>query len=627
MQKFLSLLPLAVVTAVSASEEPVIVITPTGIETPLEETAPSTTVISRDEIERNNYISVEQALRSTPGLTVARSGSLGQQTSIFVRGTNSNHVLVMIDGVKINDTTTPAGAFDFANLTADAIERIEVVRGPQSTLYGSEAIGGVINIITRKGEGESGGSIELFGGSANTFKQGATLYGGDHGTNYLVSLSHIKTDGEDASVSGLGYTPADDDGYENTTLTARIGFEISPQTRLEFSGQLVDSSTELDTSWPGQADVPMTDLRSWYLRAAMENRFADDRWKSRLSLDRHSSERETTFYGYLPDWSIGVGTYDYEGSRDEIEWRNDLYFLENHVITAGAKWEKETADTISSVPTDYEATTGTFYLHDQFALENGLFGTVGVRHDTHSEFGGETTWRIAPGYLVADTATRLKASIGTGFKTPSLYQLFDPVSGNPDLQPESSLGWEIGFDQSLMENSLSFGATWFNNRLENMIDWVKANDDPYDFEGYYFNVDEAETEGIETFVSYRFSDRLSARLDYTWMKTRDENGDPLYRRPEHAADLRLDYVPHDKASFSALIHHVGERDDLMRGVWPETRTRMPAYTTLDINGQYELNDTATITASLTNLTDEDYQPVHGYQGEGRRIYLGLKVEL
>lgn len=619
MKSTIPLLLLAVSgTAVSDEDETLIIITATGNETPLLETAPSTTVITRHEIERRQYQTVAEALRQTPGVHVARNGGIGQPTSLFMRGTNSNHVLVMIDGVKINDTTTPNGAFDFANLMTDAIERIEVVRGPQSTLYGSDAIGGVINIITRKGNTAGGpvsGSIELAGGSHNTFKEAATLYGGNRIATYMLSLANIDTHGETVSAPVYQISPVDDDGYRNTTLTASTEFHPVENLKFELSGQFIDSNTEFDAS-ADESAIPETDLESWFLHSAAEARLMNAEWNSRLVFNRSSSTRDTVydFFG-LPS-----STY-FDSKRNEAEWRNDFYFLDNHTLTAGFKWEQESAATSSDITaSDHQATTRSFYLQDQFSFFENLFGTIGVRHDDHTGFGGKTTWRIAPVYLIEQSNTRIKASYGTAFKAPSLFQLYDEFSGNPELEAESSRGAEIGFDQQLLNSRLSLGATLFHNRMDDLIDFNNTT-----FK--YFNVPDVTTTGVESFIGYNFSDTFSVRLDYTWTDTEDSEGEPLLRRPKNEASLTLNYDPTEEISLSGIVHYVGSREDTIRGSFPVVRTTLGSYATIDLAGSYHFNDRWRLEGKIINLTNEEYQPVHGYAGAGFGTFIGIKVKI
>ncbi|MEN8213393.1 MAG: TonB-dependent receptor [Pseudomonadota bacterium] len=605
-------------TAVSAEDETVIVITATGNVTPLAETATSTTVITRDEIERRQYQTVAEALRQTPGVHVASNGGIGQPTSLFIRGTNSNHVLVMIDGVKINDTTTPNGAFDFANLLTDAIERIEVVRGPQSTLYGSDAIGGVINIITRRGStagGPASGSIELSGGSHNTFKEAATLYGGNQKATYMLSLANIDTDGETASAPAYQLSPVDDDGYSNTTLTASTEFHPVENLKVELSGQFIDSNSEFDAG-ADESPLPETDLESWFIHAAAESRLMEGQWSSRLLFNRGSSTRDTIFDFF----GLPSSTY-FDSKRNEAEWRNDFHFLDNHTLTAGFKWEQESAMTSSAFSaSDHQATTKSLYLQDQFSYSGKLFGSIGIRHDDHTGFGGETTWRIAPVYLIEKSNTRIRASYGTAFNAPSLFQLYDAFSGNPDLEAETSRGAEIGFDQQLLDSRLTLGATLFYNDLDNLIDF---NNTTFS----YFNVPDVTTRGIESFINYRFNDTFSARLDYTWTDTEDSNGEPLLRRPENEASLSLDYAPTERFSLSGVIHFTGDRVDTVRGSFPVTRTRLGGYTTIDLAARYRFHDRWQLEGKIVNLTDKKYQPVHGYAGAGFGAFIGIKIKI
>lgn len=604
-------------TAIAAADETVIVITATGNATPLSETAPSTTIISRSEIARRQYQTVAEALGHIPGMHVASNGGIGQPASLFIRGSNSNHVLVMVDGVKINDATTPNGAFDFANLMTDAIERIEVVRGPQSTLYGSDAIGGVVNIITGKGSTGSpvSGAIALAGGSRNTFKEAATLTGGARQASYQLSVANIGTDGETVSTPDYQQSPIDNDGYRNTTLTAGGEFRPLEELQLEFNGQFIDANTEFDAS-ADESPIPETDLQSWFLQAAAESRLLEGEWRSRLQFSRSSTVRETLF-----DFFGSPASSDFDSKRNEAEWRNDLYSLENHTFTAGFKWEQEHALTTSDFSaSDHQATTRSFYLQDQFSFSGALFGSIGIRHDNHSGFGGETTWRIAPVYLLQESNTRLRASYGTAFRAPSLFQLYDAFSGNPDLEAETSKGAELGFDQQLLDSRLSLGATLFYNAMDNIVDFNNTT-------FRYYNVSDVTSMGVESFVSYRFNAAASARLDHTWLETEDGDGEALLRRPKNAFNLALNYDPSARLSFSGVLHYVGERADNIRGAYPVARTRLGGYTTIDLAARYHLNQRWSLEGKIVNLTDKQYQPVHGYAGSGFGAFVGIKVKI
>ena len=247
-------------------------------------------------------------------------------------------------------------------------------------------------------------------------------------------------------------------------------------------------------------------------------------------------------------------------------------------------------------------------------------GSIGIRHDNHSGFGGETTWRIAPVYLLQESNTRLRASYGTAFRAPSLFQLYDAFSGNPDLEAETSKGAELGFDQQLLDSRLSLGATLFYNAMDNIVDFNNTT-------FRYYNVSDVTSMGVESFVSYRFNAAASARLDHTWLETEDGDGEALLRRPKNAFNLALNYDPSARLSFSGVLHYVGERADNIRGAYPVARTRLGGYTTIDLAARYHLNQRWSLEGKIVNLTDKQYQPVHGYAGSGFGAFVGIKVKI
>jgi vitamin B12 transporter len=520
----------------------------------------------------------------------------------------------MVDGVKINDASTPTGAFDFANLTTDAVERIEILRGPQSTLYGSEAIGGVINIITRTGAMTSGGSIELYGGSHNTFKQSVTLYGGNKRANYLFSLSNIDSNGQTVSAPAFQIAPVDEDGFHNTNLTFKGNWQALDNLKLELSGQFIDALNEFDAS-ADESVIPQTDYSAWTMKTSAEVRLFEGNLKSKLSLSRNSIQRDTTLdFGFA-----ALTTFD--SLRNEIEWRNDFFFLNNQILTAGFKWEEETGGSVSAFGnSSSKATTRSWFLQDQVDFSDHLFATIGIRHDDHSGFGKKTTWRIAPVYVNHATGTRIKASFGTGFKAPSLYQLYDTFSGNPLLRPESSKGWEIGFDQQLPESGINFGATYFNNDLETLIDFDNST-------FRYFNTFDAQSSGVEIYLSYDHGSAITGRIDYTFTDARDSAGIGLLRRPKHKTSLSFTYHPSNKLSIAANVHYIGIQRDVIRGTFPPAPVMMDSYVTVDYSMNYQIDERFSLQGKIVNLGNTDYQPVNGYLGQEQGFYVGFKAKI
>jgi len=414
--------------------EPVVV-TATKIETPLREIASSVTVITRQDIENKQTNSVEEVLRSVPGLDVVRQGGLGQQTSIFLRGGNSTHTLVLVDGIEINDPSNPGRSFDFASLATDNIERIEIVRGPGSTLYGSDALGGVINIITRKGSGKPQVSLSAEGGSFDTHQEQLSINGGNELLNYSLVASFLESNGISAAAERYGNS--EKDGYDRTTVSTRLGLTPTDDLDIDFILRYVDSEADLDTFAGPFGDDPNNtfDSEALYLRVQARLMLLNDLWEQKLGFSLTDYERENrdeTDAAHPSDSSLTT----YDSRLYKVDWQNNLYLHPANTLTAGVEYEKEEAQGASEYvyadPTwntndafeKKSAETVGYYIQDQIRLWQDFITTLGVRVDDHQTFGSRLTYRITSSYLFRPTGTRIKGTYGTAFKAPTLAQLF-----------------------------------------------------------------------------------------------------------------------------------------------------------------------------------------------------------
>ncbi len=623
-----------------------LVVTATRLATPRGEVASAVTVITAEDIQRKQYRSVAQALRSVPGLHVVQSGGPGQQTSVFMRGSNSNHTLVLIDGIEVSDPSSPAGAVDFSSLWLDNIERIEVVRGPQSTLYGSDAIGGVIHISTRRGEGSLNGTGKLEGGSDNTFNQQASAAGATERVNYSFGLTHVDTDGDSVTPSRLrNGVSAEDDNYENWTTSARLGVELSDSLEVNLFGRYIDSETDLDpelfdpvfgggTTEDRDAELDQTE---YFLRAEARSQLLDGLWDATLSSSYTDYDRKNRNDRQLPSETLTRTQFD--GDKLKFELKNDFYVLDAHVLTLGLETEKENMDSggfsdfggfFVGEQTDADARNNAAYAQDQFSYAERVFGTVGLRYDDHDDFGHELTYRIAPVYVHRETNTRLKASVGKGFKAPTLFQTdgFTPNNlgsfyrGNPDLDPEESFGWELGFEQILWSDRLSFGVTGFKSDIDDLMQVVFDSS----FNSTYENIDEADIIGAEAFIRIQPLASLAVSLDYTYTDAEDDDtGEPLLRRPKHKLDLDLEFRPVNRASINLAVNYVSNYKDISR----ETAATIHGddYAVLDVTGEYQLNKQWRLFGRVENATDEHYEPADGFQAADRGLFAGAELAL
>ena len=477
---------------------PPIVVTVSRVETPTEEVANAITVVTREEIERRQFRTVEDALRTVPGVSLVRSGGPGGTTTVFIRGASSEHALVLLDGIELNDVSLPAGGYDFATLGTAAVERIEILRGPQSTVHGSNALGGVVNILTRRGDGEPRVEAAIEGGSFGTLAGTAAVLGSRGGWSWFAAATRSTTDGFSAAPERLGND--ENDASRTTGVDLRLDGHAGPAA-LSLVGHFDDSATDIDQAGP-EGDDPNRRLedRETAVRAELRVGEAGDRWRPELSLNWTEHDR-ASLDDPDPDHPQTMERGDFEGTSWKLSWVNDLDLGVSDLVI-GAETERERAVTSfesdgpfgpfeSEFPEHSARTTGVF-AEARARPSDAFVLAAGARVDDHERFGATVTGRVAPVLIVESTGTRVRATAGTGFKAPSLFQLHDPAFGDPGLDPEHSRGWDVGIDQPVASDRVRLSATWFRTNYEGLI--------VFGSEGYR-NEDEATTRGLETMAS------------------------------------------------------------------------------------------------------------------------------
>lgn len=597
-----------------------VVVTATKIEQYQAQVGSSTTVIASEQMERTGKETVLEVLRQVPGLTVMQSGSLGGLTNIYLRGSKPGHTLVLIDGAEVNDPIVPDRSFDFAHLTTDNIERIEIVRGPQSTLYGSDALGGVINIITRKGKGNPKVSISAEAGAHSTFKESVSVNGSTEAAAYSLSLSRLDSKGISKAVDG-----AEKDGYKNTTLSSRLSYEIFNSAELNLSCRYTDGEADIDDD--GYDDDPNYTASS--KNSVLRLEFAQGLkpyWDHKLSLSYNHIHRKDKDENdpvepadYVKDW--------YKGDNKKVEWQHNFSTPDESIITAGLEYEEEGGSSYyysESLFGPYESkferksvSNKALYLQNQPKLADWLFVTTGLRVDDHELFGTETTYKVSIATLGRGTLA-FKASIGTGFKAPSLYQLYSSY-GDPSLKADRSKSYDLGFERSLFSRRGTFGLTYFHNDFENMVDWDSAS-------YKYKNIGRARTEGLEADLLIKPIEDLEVEANYTRTETEDkETGLELLRRPKEEISLNANWHPGQKVNLNLGAIYVGSRKDIKYVGWTAESITMEDYTTVDLSCLYKITDRFQILGRIENLLDEEYQEVYGFAVPGRSFYAGGKA--
>lgn len=584
-----------------------VVVTATRTATPLSQIGSSVTVVTAEEIEEKQLSQILDVLRTVPGVGIVHSGPQGGQTSVRTRGTDNKHTLVLIDGIEIRDVSTVGGGPDLANISTDNVERIEIVRGAQSVIYGSDAIGGVINIITKKQSSVPEGYFSVEGGSYNSWKEkaGFSLPGAS------FTVSRTDSDGFSSYNEKDGFS--EDDGYKSTNASLNIGGQLNETMSLKFNLRLADSSYDFDSGYYDssfnyvQADTDaVVDTLQVAGRGEATFSLLDGNWILTLGSSLSDTNRTTS------------GTYDnyeYDGSIEKFDLQNTVLIGTAQVVVIGLETEKE--NYTSSYGDSGKVRNTALYIQDQ--VKFGNFSTaIGGRVDDHETFGSEFTWRVAPTYLISSTHTRLKTSVGTGFKAPSLFQLYYPYGGNEELEPETSLSFDIGFEQSLADNKIVISSSWFYNDIEDYIDWYSDGDfDYYDGDGYH-NIKSLKTQGIETTVAFYPISMVNLQLGYTYTDTEDQDGARKARIPLHKGTFDVNIYPIAALQLNANLIYVGERED---GAADEI---LGDYTLVNLATSYQLTDNFKIFARVDNLFDKDYEEVAGYGTAGLSGYAGVK---
>ncbi|GGC81999.1 TonB-dependent receptor plug domain-containing protein [Chelatococcus reniformis] len=599
-----------------------IVVSATGIPTDARLIPNSVTVITEQEIEERQQRTLPDALTVVPGLNVVSTGGPGGQTSVFIRGTNSNHVKVLIDGIEANNPAVSNGAFDFGQLLTYDLARIEVLRGPQSGLYGADAIGGVISLITKKGDGPPRASVLAEAGSFGTFNQAGSLSGGNERINYAFNVAHYRAEGVPVTPGNL-VPPGqriNPNFYDNWTASGRVGIAVTDNLELNLISRYTDSRLlfTTDSGFPSQPNAfrSLQDNNNYYGRAEAVWTLLDGRFRNVFGLNYTNAWSRNQ---EPPTIAGPVDPSDSRGERLKFDWRGELALMQGQTLVMGLEHKTDRLAT-SDLTAENRNRAGFVELQSNFS--DRVFIVSNIRYDDNQQFGGHTTWRVAPAVIVPGSETKLKGSVGTGFKAPSLSELYQNFPafdfyGNPNLRPEESIGWDAGFEQPLWHDRVRFGATYFHNKITNLIT-TNA-----DFTSYT-NIGRAKTYGVESFLAIAFSDTLSARMDYTFTVAKDEDANQeLLRRPKNKVSTTLTWLPIDKLTLSATAVALGSWVDGNRD-FSIPRLKAPGYATVNLAANYQYSDAIMVFARIDNLLDRHYEDPTGFLGRGFAAYGGAK---
>lgn len=599
-----------------------VVITATRTETSLEQVGSSISVIDKGLLENRQSVVVPDALQFEPGVDIRRGGGLGGQTSIFMRGTNSNHTKILLDGIDISDPSAANAIAPLELLFTTGLDRVEVLRGPQSSLYGSDAIGGVVNMLTARGSGPLSIAYTQEFGSYRTTLERLSARGGDGFFHYNLNATRMDSQSISAQDNNT-----EDDPFRATALLTRFGFTPTDEFSVDFFVHGIESENEFDGF--GEFERNQTDAERLFLKAQPQLILLDGTWVSTLNLsytyhDRRTLDPFTNFFAPPP---VINAMPRFTGRTFEVDWQNDIELTDNQLLTTGFVYRNERGESFDPSgtysPFDDGRNQYSYYLQDQVSLTDRLTVTPGFRVDHFDDFGTKTTYRVAGAYHHKETDTVLRSSVGTGFNAPAFNQLAG-FGGNPDLRPEESIGFDVGVEQHLFDRRFTAGATYFHNEVENLITFAFPP-------GLNVNIEEGTARGGEFFFALKPAENLTTRVSYTYTDTEAGQtvafsslalgeGARLLRRPLHKAAWDVIYDFWDKrANVTFSLLYVGERDDFGGAIGE-------AYTVANLAGSLRIRDNFTLLGRIENLFDENYQDVVGFNSPGLGIFGGFKFE-
>lgn len=614
--------------------------------TAIQRTGSAITVISGEEIRKSNPGSLVDALRSVPGLVINQTGGPGGTTLALLRGANAGQTLVLVDGIKVNDPSAGSGEFDFASLAPGLIDRIEVLRGPQSALYGSNAIGGVINIITKRGRGPLQSHAQIEGGSYGTLSGNASAYGAKGPWDYALAVSSFKTDGFSSYGYRVGRTPGiagklESDGLTRHGAYGRIGYNPGTGFRVELGGMGTISKAEYDAAFGLKPDGPgRSDSVFYSTFAKAELDTFDNRLRHSLQVFASRTKRDYRSFStgsFPPPATDYLDRYWYTGTRSGAEYQATLGLDRLGSLILGSRIERETIESYSESIAPFPVaktkdvgkgqTTRSVFALWQVPLGDRLDVSLGGRIDDTIDTVTFRTWRATAAYRIEETGTKLRASAGTGGKAPTLYQLHAPLYGVASLQPERSVGVDAGIDQSLFDGRVKLSLTGFANRMNQMIDFdLNGANCPgglavHPF-GCYANIARAKTSGLEAaadIVLWPEYARLTGT--YTWLKAKDrDTGLALARRPEHSGKIGLTITPHSRWTLEPSVAFSGKRFSTTN-----ERQQLAPFARFDTLLGYRVNDNVDVYLRGENLTNARYQDAFNYGTTGRAVYAGMKT--
>ncbi len=573
--------------AQTTTERDTIIVTGTRLPTPLDQIGRSVSVITSVDIETRQQRFVFDALQSTPGVQGNRSGSFGSLSTVSIRGLPSGQTLVVQDGVVQNNPSSFANSFNFANFDTSDIERIEVLRGAQSTLYGSDAIGGVINIVTKDGSEGFGGSAFVEGGSFNTFRGSASLRGGTEILSGRITISGVTTDGFSTADEANGNT--ENDGFENITLSSKVRYAPIDTLSVDAVIRYSNSENEFDGFAFGVGAIDadeVAETEEISVAGFITHRSLGDKFENRLSITYLRNDQLNL--------SSGVASFDAVGERIAYEYQATLRPLDAISIVAGAEYEEQESTVAIGFGGNQKIKTTSGFGLVQIHPLSFVTLNAGIRHDDSSDFGSETTFSVSGAAEAPATGTILRASYAEGFRAPTAGEL----SFNPNLFPEVSDGWDIGIEQPFLNERLRLQAVYFDQQIDQLI--------AFDLAAFTFvNIQEFSSKGVEISAQATVSGRLSVSAAYTYIDAVNLSTNiGASNQPDNRFNFEIDYRPTAKLSLSTGVTFNGSE---LSGA-----TTLDSFTLVNIRGTYMFSENFDVFVRVENAIDTNYQDNFGF---------------
>ena len=616
----LSLLSVALVSSLQAGNQYTLqnieVTSSQGTNINKKDVTDSVTVITKDEIEEAHVTTLNEALHKLANMAMTQNGGPGTTSSIYVRGMSSKRILVLIDGIRYNDPTNVGAAAEFSQIMLNNVKQIEIIKGAQSGVWGSDASGGVINIITSKAKKGSHAALNLEYGAYNTLQTALTASYATKKYDALASGTYFDNNGFSAAgptkaeasygkrYDGLGL---EKDSYKNKTLQTKFGYNFSDNDRIEANIQAINSLVHYDkgAGTANDSPIPNTYLQNRFYTLALKHK--DQVNDITLQYNLSTFKRDVT---YVDFFSGNPATSKYKGSVNEIKIDDKINYMKNSFIRVGASYQKfEQTDITPNTDKSYNAIAAyaTNYNKIKLLADNNTIITESIRFDRYNAFENSLTGKFGIKQFLQNDLY-ISANIGTGYNAPTLGQLYGQWGANPNLKPEKSRTSDITFGNDTV------WMTGFYNEITDLIDYVA---------GTYVQVSgKSKFKGIELGYDDFYFDSLGVKALYTYLEAKNANKENLARRPQQQLDISLNYYLSDEINFGLNAQYIGKRYNQADNQGAQTGK----YTVADLVANFQANKNLKFYAKINNIGDKYYQTVDGYETAGRSLYVGLNLK-